>query len=83
MSEKDEWKKLNKGEDCEITQPDTPELCYPRNVYSNNRYTEKLLQYRKLKDNNNIIKFCVALLFILPSISEMLGKNWESCFHFL
>lgn len=52
MSEKDEWKKINKGADCEITQPATPELCYPRNVYTNNRYTEKLLQYRKLKDNN-------------------------------
>ena len=41
-----QWNKIRNKSDCEITQPVTPELCYPKSATENNPFTEKLFKYR-------------------------------------
>ena len=45
------WNKIRNKTDCEITQPATPALCYPKSDTNNHPFTEKLFKYRKLHGN--------------------------------
>jgi hypothetical protein len=49
--DKSKWNRVLNKVDCEIVQPTTPELCYPKSDVSNHPFTEKLFKYRTLHGN--------------------------------
>lgn len=71
-----DWKKVLNKTDCEITQPVSGSLCYPKNNISNSKISDILFQYRKDRDskcNPNPLDPCLLSKdnLVLPSAEEI------------